>query len=65
MPILCVRLGKMGNPLTNTSIIELANDLIGNMEYLQKNKECKVLQKLQSNEKLGDAWYQDFIVLLF
>jgi hypothetical protein len=45
----------MGNPLTKTTIIELANDLIADTEYLQKLKECKGLQKLQSTETLNDA----------
>jgi hypothetical protein len=51
----------MGNPLTKMTIIELANDLIVDMEYLQKIKECKGLRKLQSTETLSDAWYRGFM----
>jgi hypothetical protein len=53
----CIRLGKMGNPLTKTTIIELVNDLIAETEYMEKIKYCKGLRKLNSIEKLGDAWY--------
>jgi len=57
----CICLGKMGNPLTKTTIIELANDLIAETEYQEKIKECKGLRKLNSTEKLGDAWYRGFM----
>jgi len=33
----CIRLGKMGNPLTKTTIIELANDLIAETEYKERD----------------------------
>jgi hypothetical protein len=39
----CIRLAKMGNPLTKTTIIELANDLLADTEYLDKIKDCKGL----------------------
>jgi hypothetical protein len=51
----------MGNPLTKTTIIELANDLIAETEYQEKIKECKGLRKLNYTEKLGDAWYRGFM----
>jgi len=57
----CIRLGKMGSPLTKTTIIELANDLVADTEYQEKIKECKVLRKLDSIEKLSDAWYRGFL----
>jgi len=57
----CIRSGKMGNPLTKTTIIELANDLISETEYTEKIKDCKELRKLNSIEKLGDTWYQGFM----
>ncbi len=59
--IFCIHLGKMGNPLTETTIIELKNYLIAEKEYQEKIKECKGLQKLNSTEKLGDAWYRGFV----
>jgi hypothetical protein len=57
----CIHSGKMGNPLTKTTIIELANDLIAEAEYMEKIKDCKELRKLNSIEKLGDTWYQGFM----
>ncbi len=57
----CIRLRKMGNPLTKTTIIELANDLIAETEYKEKIKDCKNLRKLDSVDKLGDAWYRGFM----
>jgi hypothetical protein len=57
----CIRLGKMGNPLTKTTIIELANDLIAETKYKEKIKDCKNLRKLDSVDKLGDAWYRGFM----
>ncbi len=57
----CIRLGKMGNPLTKTTIIELANDLLADTEYLNKIKYCKGLRKLKCTDKLSDAWYRGFM----
>jgi hypothetical protein len=51
----------MGSPLTKTTIIGLANDLIADTEYLMKIKDCKALQKLQSTEKHCNAWYRGFM----
>jgi hypothetical protein len=47
----CIRLGKMGDPLIKSTIIELANDLINETEYQKKVKDCKELRKLQKNGK--------------
>ncbi len=57
----CIRLGKMGNPLNKTTIIELANDLLADTEYLDKIKDCKGLCKLKCTDKLSDAWYRGFM----
>jgi hypothetical protein len=51
----------MGSLLTKTTIIELANDLVADTKYQEKIKECKVLRKLDSIEKLSDAWYRGFL----
>ncbi len=58
---LCIRLGKMGRPLTKTTIIELANDIVLDTEYQSKIVECKELRRLTKTEKLGDAWYRGFM----
>ena len=57
----CVRLGKMGCPLTKTTVIELANDIISGTELKEEVLNCKQLRKLKSIEKLGNAWYQGFL----
>ncbi len=54
-------LGKMGNPLTKSTIIELANGLIVETEYQKKVKDCKELCKLQKTGKLSDAWCHEFL----
>lgn len=58
----CIRLGKMGCPLTKTTIIELANDLIMDTEYTERIAECKKLRKLKGLTKLGNAWYRGFLL---
>ncbi len=57
----CVRLGKMGCPLTKTTVIELANDIISGTELKEEVLNCKQLRKLKSIEKLGNAWYRGFL----
>jgi hypothetical protein len=41
----CIHLGKMGNPLTKTTIIELANDLIAETEYQEKPTKIELHRK--------------------
>jgi len=53
---LCIRLAKMGSPLTKTTVIELANDIVSGTEVEELIADCKKIQKLQ-NTKLGSAWY--------
>jgi len=57
----CIRLAKMGSPLTKTTIIELANDLLADTEYMDKIRGCKELRKLDRPDKLSDAWYRGFM----
>jgi hypothetical protein len=57
----CIYLGKMGKPLTKTTIVELANDLISKTEYQKNVRDCKALRKLKQTEKLSDAWYCGFL----
>jgi hypothetical protein len=52
----CIRLAKMGSPLTKTTVIELANDIVSGTEVEELIADCKKIQKLQ-NTKLGSAWY--------
>jgi hypothetical protein len=39
----CIYLGKMGKPLTKTTIVELANDLIFETKYQKNVRDCKAL----------------------
>jgi len=57
----CIRLGKMGKPLTKTTIIELANDIVADTEYASKIIECKKMRKLKDSSTLGAAWYHGFM----
>ena len=57
----CIYLGKMGRPLTKSTIIELANDLIHETEYKKTVKDCKELRKLKQTETLSEAWYRGFL----
>ncbi len=51
----------MGNPLTKTTVIELANSLVSGTENESKISECKNLRKLKKSNKLGAAWYKGFL----
>ncbi len=57
----CICLGKMGRPLTKTTVIELANDLASGSDLEQKFIACKKIRKLNCVEKLGAAWYKGFL----
>jgi hypothetical protein len=57
----CIRLAKMGRPLTKTTVIELANDLIMDTEFQSKVQQFKLDRKLNHLGKLGDAWYHGFL----
>ncbi len=56
-----IRLVKMGCPLTKTTIIELANDLMSGTELECEIINFKKLQKLNCIQKLGDAWCRGFL----
>jgi hypothetical protein len=58
----CIHLGKMGRPLTKTTIIELANDLIMDTEYTERVAECKKLRRLKALTNLRNAWYCGFLL---
>ena len=51
----------MGKPLTKTTVIELANDIVADTEYASKIADFKKLRKLNDSSKLGSAWYRGFI----
>jgi predicted neuraminidase len=51
----------MGQPLTKTTFIELANDIVANTEYASKIIECKKMRKLNDTSTLGAAWYHGFM----
>ena len=57
----CIRLAKMGRPLTKTTVIELANDLISDTDSQSRIVKFKEERKLKNTEKLGDAWYRGFL----
>ena len=56
----CIRLAKMGTPLTKTTVLELANDIVSGTEVEELVADCKKLRKLQGT-KLGTAWYRGFL----
>ena len=56
----CIRLAKMGRPLTKTTVLELANDLIAGTEVEELIADCKKIWKLKET-KLGSAWYRGFL----
>jgi hypothetical protein len=56
----CICLGKMGGPLTKTTVIELINGLASGTDLEQKIVVCKI-RKLNCIEKLGTAWYKGFL----
>jgi len=58
---LCIRLGKMGQPLTKSTINELANSLILKTEYQEKLEAAKKLRHLDDEGSLGTAWYRGFM----
>jgi hypothetical protein len=51
----------MGKPLTKTTIIELANDIVADTEYASKIIEYKKMRKLKDSSALGAAWYRGFM----
>jgi hypothetical protein len=57
----CIRLGKMGQPLTKKTIIEFANSIISKTEYQDKVEAAKKLRGLEDESKLGVRWYQRFL----
>ncbi len=57
----CIRLGKMGQPLTKKTIIEFANSIISKTEYQDKVEAAKKLRGLEDESKLGVRWYQGFL----
>ena len=58
---ICIRLGKMGRPLTKTTVIELANYLIGKTELQENVAAAKKLRHLEQETTLGTAWYRGFL----
>jgi len=58
---ICIRLGKMGQPLTKATVIELANSLISKTEFQEKLEAAKKLRHLDDEGKLGAAWYRGFL----
>jgi hypothetical protein len=51
----------MGLPLTKTTVIEFANDLISDTESESRIVKFKEERKLKNTEKLGDALYHGFL----
>jgi len=58
---ICIRLGKMGQPLTKGTVIELANSMILKTEYQEKLQAAKRLRHLGDEGSLGNAWYRGFL----
>ena len=57
----CIRLARMGHPLTRETVIALANDLIKETDYNKKVSMFKEVRKLKNIETLGAAWYRGFM----
>jgi hypothetical protein len=57
----CIRLAKIGNPLTKKTVTLLANDLVTDNEYESRIINCKKDRHLVSDGTLGDAWYRGFM----
>ncbi len=57
----CIRLAKIGDPLTKKTVIQLANSLVVDNDYQSRINECKNDRNLLSNGFLGDAWYRGFM----
>jgi hypothetical protein len=58
---MCIRLAKMGLPLTKSTVLELANDLINKTEYQEKLAAAKKLRGLHDENNLGTRWYHGFL----
>jgi hypothetical protein len=57
----CIRLGKLGQPLTKSTVIEFANSVINQMEYQEKVEASKKLRGLNNVTRLGVRWYRGFL----
>jgi hypothetical protein len=57
----CIRLAKIGDPLTKKTVIQLANSLVVDNDYQSRINNCKSDRKLLCNGLLGDAWYRGFM----
>ncbi len=51
----------MGRPLTKSTILEFANDLIAKTEFQGTVASAKKLRRLEEEMTLGTAWYCGFL----
>jgi hypothetical protein len=56
----CIRMARLGEPLSKTLVINLANDLIADTDYKERVKAFKARHKI-ADGNLGDRWYQGFM----
>jgi hypothetical protein len=52
----------MGRPLTKTTVIELANDLIAKAELQENVAAAKKLRLIEHKTTLGTAWHLGFLI---
>jgi len=57
----CIRLGKMGLPLTKSTVIEFANSVIAKTEFQEKVFVAKKIRHLKNENTLGVRWYKGFL----
>jgi hypothetical protein len=57
----CISLGKMGQPLTRSTVIKFANSMIHKTKYKEKVEAAKKLWGLQDVNKLSVRWYHGFL----
>ncbi len=57
----CIRLAKIGDPLTKKTVIQLANSFVVDNDYQSRINNCKSDRKLLCNGFLSDAWYSGFM----
>ncbi len=56
----CIRMARLGEPLSKTLVINLANDLISDTDYQERVKVFKAHHKI-TDGNLGGRWYHGFM----
>ena len=56
----CIRMARLGEPLSKTIVINLANDLIHDTDYAEQVNDFKAHHKI-GDGNLGEHWYCGFM----